>query len=64
MLNAFQKIVLWCIAIIAISFITVIVMYRMAIFIAIAGCLLILGFVVGVPLVLVLKSKAKRWRKC
>lgn len=60
MVSAFQKFILWCAATIAISFMTVYILYRMAWILSIMGLLLLFGFVVGMPVVLVLRSKVKR----
>jgi len=57
MKNAFFKFILWCVGAIAISAVTMIVLYRLAYFIAAMLGLLLIGAIVGIPLVMVFKSK-------
>ena len=59
MKNALFKVILWCVGVLAISAITVIIIYRLAYFIAIILLLLLLGALIGPPLVMVGKSKYK-----
>lgn len=72
MINAFQKFILWCITVVAISIITIFVLYRLAWYLAILIGLLAIGGIIGTPLVWILKSKyrraireeEKRWKNC
>jgi ABC-type transport system involved in cytochrome bd biosynthesis fused ATPase/permease subunit len=60
MQNFFFKIILYGAGIIAIGAITIFVLYRLAMLIAMAIALLLLGVVVGPPIIMVIKSKYKR----
>jgi len=59
MKNAFLKFLLWCIAMIAVSAVTIFVLYKLAYFIAIMLALLVVGAIVGIPLTLIIRSKWK-----
>jgi len=59
-MNAFAKFILWCVCSIAISGITILVLYKLAYFIAICVMLLLAGAVIGIPTLMVIKHY---WKK-
>jgi uncharacterized membrane-anchored protein len=60
MKNTFFKLILWGAAVLAISAITIFVIYRLAMLIAIGIALLIIGLLVGPPIVMALRYKYNR----
>jgi uncharacterized membrane-anchored protein len=60
MKNLFFKIILWGAATLAIAAITIFVIYKLAMIIAVAIALLLLGLLVGPPIVMALRYKYNR----
>jgi hypothetical protein len=56
-MNTLAKIILWSAGTLAISAITIFVLYRLAMLIAMAASLLLLGLLVGPPLFMAIKYK-------
>jgi uncharacterized membrane protein YqjE len=61
MFNAFTTLIFWICGIIALSFIVIVVLYKMAMILAVMAVLGVIGFLVGVPLVLAGKYRYKKY---